>query len=243
MTDGPGTVTVVRDGAVAVVTLCRPAKLNALSAHMETALLEAMESAEVRDSAAVVLTGGPTVFSAGADVRELAAMAPDAIADYYRGSGRVYEVVAALAQPTVAAIAGWCVGGGFELALATDVRVADETAVFSLPEVSIGIVPSSGGTYRLTRAVGPARARDLVLRGRRLGADEALSWGLVAEVLPAGAHVTRAVGIAHELARQPRHALAAAKQLIAAVADTGRDASLLLEQLAYRALTNTGQSR
>jgi enoyl-CoA hydratase/carnithine racemase len=241
VSDEAGTVTVTRDGGVAVVTLCRPAQLNALSTRMETLLLDALGNTEVRDSSAVVLTGGPTVFSAGADTGELAAMTPDAIVGYYRGSGRVYETLAALEQPTVAAVAGWCVGGGFELALATDLRVADETAVFSLPEVGIGIVPSSGGTYRVTRAVGPARARELVLRGRRLSAAEALSWGLVGEGVPAGSHIARAVDIAHELAAQPPRAVAAAKQLIAAAADASRDATLLLEQLAYRALSNTGR--
>ena len=138
----PGRVLVRREGGVAVLTLDRPAKLNALSTHLETELLRAVEGEHVRTSSAVVVTGGGRAFSAGADVTELQTMTTADIAAYYQGSGRVYERFAALPQPTIAAIAGWCVGGGFELALAADFRVADPTAVFSLPEVAIGIVPS-----------------------------------------------------------------------------------------------------
>ena len=237
---GPGRVLVRREGAVAVVTLDRPAKLNALSTHVETELLRAVEGDAVRTSSAVVVTGGDRVFSAGADLTELETMTSADIAAYYRGSGRVYEVFAALPQPTVAAIAGWCVGGGFELALAADFRVADPSAVFRLPEVAIGIVPSSGGTYRLTRAVGPARARDLVLRGRPVEAHEAESWGLLTEVSAPGEHVARAVALAREVAEAPALAVAVAKQLIDAVPGVGRDTALLLERLAYAGLTTRG---
>ncbi|HTI27829.1 MAG TPA: enoyl-CoA hydratase/isomerase family protein, partial [Kutzneria sp.] len=137
-----GDVEVARHGEVAVLTLRREAKLNALSTHLESRLLDAVRSDAVQGSRAVVITGGDKVFSAGADTGELREMTPEAIAEYYRSSGAVYEAVAALPQPTVAAIAGYCLGGGFELALAADLRVADETAVFGLPEVGLGILPS-----------------------------------------------------------------------------------------------------
>jgi enoyl-CoA hydratase/carnithine racemase len=163
---------------------------------------------------------------------------PTSALAYYRGSGAVYETVAAMPQPTVSAIAGYCVGGGLELALATDFRVADTTAVLSLPEVSIGILPSSGGTCRLTRAVGPARARDLILRGRRILAEEAYAWGLLTELTAPGEHVKRAVATAAELATLPAQALGVAKQVIDAAADGSRQSSLLLEQLAYAALSS-----
>ncbi|HSV39931.1 MAG TPA: enoyl-CoA hydratase/isomerase family protein [Nocardioidaceae bacterium] len=231
-----GRVVVRREGPVAIITLDRPAKLNALSTHIETSLLDAVRSPDVTTSSAVVITGGDAVFSAGADVDELAVMTTDSIAAYYRASGRVYEVIADLPQPTISAIAGYCFGGGFELALATDFRVADSSAVFCLPEVAIGIVPSSGGTYRLTKAVGPARARDLILRGRRMGPDEALTWGLLTSVTPPGAHLQAALGLATEIAAQPAAAVAMAKQLINRCAETDRETALLLEQLAYSAL-------
>ena len=237
---GAGNVEVARRDDVALVTLCREAKLNALSTYLESMLLDALRSDEVRTSRAVVVTGGVKVFSAGADVGELREMTPEAIAEYYRGSGAVYEAVAALPQPTVAAIAGYCLGGGFELALAADLRVADESAVFGLPEVGLGILPSSGGITRLVRAIGPARTRDLVLRGRRMSVSEACSWGLVTQTVPAGEHVSRAAAIAEELAGQPPLAVSVAKQVITAATDASRETALLLEQLAYATLNRTG---
>jgi enoyl-CoA hydratase/carnithine racemase len=235
-----GDVEVARHGEVAVLTLRREAKLNALSTHLESRLLDAVRSDAVQGSRAVVITGGDKVFSAGADTGELREMTPEAIAEYYRSSGAVYETVAALPQPTVAAIAGYCLGGGFELALAADLRVADETAVFGLPEVGLGILPSSGGITRLVRAVGPARTRDLVLRGRRMSTVEAHSWGLLTEAVPPGEHLTTALTIAAELAGQPPLAVALAKQVITAATDAPRETALLLEQLAYATLNRIG---
>ena len=140
------------------------------------------------------------MFSAGADVTELRDMTPEAIADYYRGSGSVYEVFAGLPQPTVAAITGYCLGGGLELALAADIRVADPAAVFGFPEIGIGILPSSGGVTRIARIAGAGRARDLVLRGRRFDARQAEQWGIITEIAPPGEHVKQATAIARELA-------------------------------------------
>ena len=234
-----GTVAVRVTGRVAVLTLRREAKLNALSTHLERALDDALRTDDVRTAGAVVVTGGDGVFSAGADVNELREMTPAAIAGYYRDSGAVYEHFAALPQPTVAAIAGYCLGGGFELALAADLRVADESAVFGLPEVGIGIVPSSGGLTRLVRVVGPARARDLILRCRRMNPTEAHGWGLLTEVTPRGTHLARALEIAEELAAQPPLAVEIAKQLIDTATDAPREAALLLERLAYAALNRT----
>ncbi|MEV8564613.1 enoyl-CoA hydratase/isomerase family protein [Streptomyces sp. NPDC051322] len=234
-----GSVHLSRRGDVAVVELRREAKLNALSTHLEARLLDALRSEEVRTSRAVVITGGQRVFSAGADVGELREMTPEAIAEYYRASGAVYETFAALPQPTVAAIAGHCLGGGLELALAADIRIADPSASFALPEVGIGILPSSGGVTRLVRCIGPARTRDLVLRGRRMPAAEAHAWGVLSEVCAPGCHVDRALEIGRELAAQPPLAVSVAKQVIAAATDAPREASLLLEQLAYAALNRT----
>ena len=150
--------------------------------------------------ARVVITGGPRAFSAGADVTEMRGQDPAAILDYYRATGAVYERVAALPQPTIAAIAGWCLGGGLELALACDFRVAEETAQFGLPEVRIGILPSSGGTHRLARLVGAARAKELVLLRERIGAADAAAFGLVTEVVADGGALDRALALARDLA-------------------------------------------
>src|SRR3990172_7134153 len=136
-------VQVRREGAIAVLTLNRPGKLNALSSAAEEALAAAFGSKAVTTSAAVVIAGSGRAFSAGADVHEMRDQSVAAVLEYYRTTGGVYDSVAAIRQPTIAAIHGYCLGGGFELALACDFRVADATAVFGLPEVAIGIVPSS----------------------------------------------------------------------------------------------------
>lgn len=231
-----GTVEVRLDGEVAVLTLAREAKLNALSTHLEGELAAALRADAVRRSGAVVITGGPRVFSAGADTTELPDMTPEAIEAYYRGTGAVYEAVARLPQPTVAAIAGYCLGGGLELALAADLRIADPTAVLGLPEVGLGILPGSGGVHRLVRAAGPALARDLILRARRMDAREALNRGLLTELTGTGGHLSRAVEVAADLAALPRLALTTAKRVIDAAAESSRESTLLLEHLAYAAL-------
>ena len=241
-TIGAGTVEVRRDHDVAVITLRREHKCNALSTHMETALLRALRSSAVESSRAVVVTGGDTVFSAGADVTELREMTTRDIINYYDGSGSVYEVFAGLPQPTVAAITGYCLGGGLELALAADIRIADPAAVFGFPEIDIGILPSSGGLTRIGRAVGAGRARDLVLRGRRFDARQAEQWGIVSEIAGAGEHVKRATEIAHQLAGQSPVALRVTKRVLDASLDSPRDTALLLEQLAYAVLNETGYS-
>lgn len=233
-----GTVEVAREDDIAVVTLRRERKRNALSTHMENALLRALRSPEVESSRAVVVTGGDTVFSAGADVTELRAMTPQAIADYYRASGSVYEVFAGLRQPTVAAITGYCLGGGLELALAADIRIADPAAVFGFPEIGIGILPSSGGVTRIVRTIGAGRARDLVLRGKRFDARQAEQWGVITEITGPGEHVKQATAIARELAEHSPLALSITKQVLDVSLDAPKEAALLLEQLAYSALNN-----
>jgi enoyl-CoA hydratase/carnithine racemase len=235
-------VDVRREGAAAIVVLRREEKLNALSTALEQAISDALDHDDVRASACVVFTGGSRAFSAGADVGELRDMDPAAILAYYRASGGVYERIARLPQPTISAIAGHCLGGGFELALATDLRIADATASFGLPEVGIGIVPSSGGTHRLVRLVGTARTKELVLLGERFGAETALRLGLVTEVVAEGAAVGRALELAERLAALPPVALAVAKQVIDAMPDASYDAGLALERLAYGMLAQTADA-
>jgi enoyl-CoA hydratase/carnithine racemase len=232
-------VTVRRDGAVAVVELRREHKLNALSAVMEERLGAAIASADVRDSRCVVFTGGARAFSAGADVTEFRDADATSVMAYYRGTGDVYERVARLPQATVSAIAGHCLGGGLELALATDLRIAERSATFGLPEVGLGIIPSSGGVLRLTRALGPARAKDLILTGRRLGAEEAHGLGLVTEVVDEGRSLVRALELAGSLGRLPPLALQVAKRTIDLAAESSREAVVLMEQLAYAMLAQT----
>jgi enoyl-CoA hydratase/carnithine racemase len=235
-------VLVRRDGPVAVVTLNRPSKLNALSAAVEQQLLDAVESDEVSTAGAVVVHGAGRSFCAGADVTEFRGLDPRSILDYYAGLGRVYELVADLPVVTIAAIHGYCIGGGFEMSLACDVRVAERTAIFGLPEVALGIVPSSGGLTRLVRAVGPARAKEAMLWHERLSAEQAHSLGLVSEVVDGGNALSTALAGAERVADLPPLAVRIIKQGSEAAAESSRAASLLVEQLSYAALAQTEEA-
>jgi enoyl-CoA hydratase/carnithine racemase len=238
-----GLVQVQARGAACVVALRREEKFNALSTAVEGALTEALDQPEVRRSACVVFTGGERAFSAGADVNEMRDLDPASILAYYRETGGVYERVAALPQPTISAIAGYCLGGGLELALATDFRVAERSATFGLPEVGIGIVPSSGGMHRLVRMLGTARAKELVLVHERFDAEEAGELGLVTEVVPEGGALERALELAERLAALPPLATTLAKQTIDCMPEASREAGLALERLAYGLLAQTGDAR
>jgi enoyl-CoA hydratase/carnithine racemase len=229
-------------GPVALVRLNRPDKLNALSTDLERELGAALSDERVRAAGAVVFAGDERAFSAGADLGEMQeAGAAEALA-YYRDTGGVYDRIAALPQPTIAAIRGWCLGGGFELALACDFRIADRAATFGLPEVEIGILPSSGGTVRLVKAIGAARAKELILLRRRLPAPALAEMGLVSEVVD-GDPEPRALAVAAELAALPRLAVELAKKAADAAADASRESALLIEQLAYAALAEAGGTR
>jgi enoyl-CoA hydratase/carnithine racemase len=236
-------VEVARDGEVAVLRLNRPEKLNAISSEVERALHKALISKAVRQSAAVVVAGEGRAFSAGADISEFEGRSPEEVLRYYRETGGVYEELAALPQPTVAAIHGYCLGGALELALALDFRIADETAVFGFPEVSLGILASSGGLHRVTRLLGPARAKELFLLAERFGADDARRVGLVTEVVEEGKALDRALEVAVRLAALPHDAVAVTKQAIDAASTSPREAALLIERLAYAALAQTGAAR
>ena len=239
----PELVTARREGALCVLTLDRPEKLNALSTALERELLGLLASEEVRASRCVVLTGAGRAFSAGADLGEISRDDPAAIAAYYRDTGDVYERFAALPQPTIAALHGYCLGGGLELALAADFRVADETTVLGLPEVALGIVPSSGGLHRLVRIVGPARAKEAMLLRERLDAPAALALGLVTEVVAEGAALERALELAERLAALPPLAVSVAKQAADLLAESPREAGVAIERLAYGMLAQTEEAR
>jgi enoyl-CoA hydratase/carnithine racemase len=236
-------VATTRDGAVTIVTLSREEKLNALSGELERDLGAALDSDDVRSSACVVLTGAGRAFSAGADITEFRERTPEAVIAYYRETGGVYERVAALPQPTLSAIHGYCLGGGLELALTTDFRIADETAVFGFPEVSLGIIPSSGGTHRLVRLVGPGRAKELFLLGGRLDAAAALSAGLVNEVVGAGTALARALELARQLAELPALAASLTKHAIDVMPEASREAGILIERLAYGMLAQSDEAK
>jgi enoyl-CoA hydratase/carnithine racemase len=230
-------------GRVCVLTLRRPEKLNALSTAVERELQEALVGQAVAEARCVVLTGAGRAFSAGADVTQFRERDPAAIAAYYRETGDVYERLAALPQPTISAIHGYCLGGALELALATDFRVADETAQLGFPEASLGLACGSGGIHRLARLVGAGRAKELLLLRSRFSAAEALAFGVVTEVVPEGKALDRALELAEQLAELPPLAVTTIKQLADVMPEASREAGILLERIGYGMLAQTPEAQ
>lgn len=216
------------DGRLGVLRIDRP-PVNALDQSMWDALHDV--TASLHDNSpyrAVVVTGGPKHFSAGADVKELVALTPEVFDARNRVLQRALHALATAPQITVAAVNGYALGGGCELALAADFRIAGHGAVLGLPEVTLGIMPGSGGTQRLAHIVGLARAKDLILSGRRVGADEALRIGLVDRSVEDDEVFPVAVERALTYARGPL-ALKYAKNAIDASVSLPIDAGLALE--------------
>jgi enoyl-CoA hydratase len=224
-------VLVERDGAIAVVLLNRPEQLNALSDELMRELVTALTELD-RDEAvrAIVLGGSERAFAAGADIGELAQAS--AIDLYYQRRIERWDAIRGLWTPLIAAVSGYCLGGGCELAMACDLIVASESAQFGQPETGLGIIPGAGGTQRLTRAVGKALAMDVILSGRRLSADEALSAGLVARVVPNETWLEEAKGLAREIAEKGPVATRLAKESVDRAFDTTLTAGLEAERRA-----------
>lgn len=202
-----------RRGAIAVFTLQRPEALNALSDELVSELLDKLEAADRDDAVRVhVLTGGTKVFAAGADIK---GMAQASAAEMNRRDPLApWDRFGRLAKPLIAAVNGFALGGGNELAMNADLIVAGEDAVFGQPEILIGVMPGAGGTVRLPRLVGRLRAMEALLTGRRLVAREALDWGLVNAVVPAGQALPEALRLAELVASRPAEAV---RQIKAAV--------------------------
>lgn len=238
----PELIEVRREGSACVVRFRREQKLNAISSQVEEEICAAVQTPEVREASAVIFTGGERVFSAGADLNEMTGLDPTAIVSYYEGSGDYAERVADLPQPTFCAISGYCLGGGLELALATDFRIADRSAIFGLPEVGLGILPSSGGTHRLVQMFGPVRAKELILLRERVGPEDALRLGLITELVGEGQALSRALEHAERLAGLPQLAVRVTKRVIDSMADGTRAAGLELERLAYGLLAQTPEA-
>jgi len=224
---------------VALVTLDRPEALNALSFDLLDALVETLETLDRGGRCrAVVITGsGERAFAAGADIRELA---PQTAASLTSG-GRFgsWDRIAAIGLPLIAAVRGFALGGGCELAMACDMIVAAEDAQFGQPEIRIGVMPGAGGTQRLTQAIGKARAMELILTGRSLSAREAAGAGLVTTVVPAAATVDAALELAARIASMPPIAVRAAKAAVLDAADRQLRDGLARERAAFFALFDT----
>jgi enoyl-CoA hydratase len=193
--------------------LNRPQQLNALSDQLMEELVSALQELDADEAVrCIVLGGNDRAFAAGADIGELAGASP--IELYYARRIERWDAIRALWTPLVAAVSGYCLGGGCELALACDLVVASESAKFGQPETSLGIIPGAGGTQRFTRAVGKALAMDVILSGRMLSADEALAAGLVARVVSKEAWLVEAKRVAREIASKGPVATRLAKEAV-----------------------------
>jgi enoyl-CoA hydratase len=201
------------DGPVGIVTLNRPKQLNALAGPLMEELVAALEEHEANPSIrALVITGGSSVFAAGADVKEIAdASTVDMLVRNRIGQ---WDRIKRVSKPVIAAVAGYALGGGCELAMLCDVIVAAENARFGQPEINVGLMPGAGGTARLTRTVGKFVAMDLVLTGRMLSAEDAFRYGLVARVVPPELVVEEAVRLGKELAAKPPISVRLAKEAV-----------------------------
>jgi enoyl-CoA hydratase/carnithine racemase len=215
---------------VGTLRLDRP-PMNALDTATQDRLRELAEEASVRDDVrAVVIYGGEKVFAAGADIKEMQAMDHAAMVVRSKALPDSFTAVARIPKPVVAAVTGYALGGGCELALCADIRIAGEGAKLGQPEILLGLIPGAGGTQRLSRLVGPAKAKDMIFTGRQVKAPEALAMGLVDRVVPDGEVYEQASAWAAQLAAGPAIALRAAKESVDVGLEADIDTGLAVER-------------
>jgi enoyl-CoA hydratase/carnithine racemase len=224
-----------KDSGIAVLTLDREAARNALDEALIGALHEALDTLQKEHARALVITGaGSRAFASGADIAELLQRKREDA--WRRINSALFAKIEAFPAPTVAGINGYALGGGLELALACDLRVASEAAKLGQPEVSLGIIPGAGATYRLPRIIGVGRAKDLILTARVIDANEALQMGLVNRVVPAAQLVDAAVLLAEQCAKHSAAALRLAKEAVDTHAFGAKDAAMAFESTAQAVL-------
>jgi enoyl-CoA hydratase/carnithine racemase len=227
------------EGGVATIRIDRP-KMNALSSQVQEEIREAATEASTRDDVrAVVVYGGEKVFAAGADIKEMADLSyTDMVARSVRLQS-AFTTVAKIPKPVVAAVTGYALGGGCELAMCADIRIAGEGATLGQPEILLGIIPGAGGTQRLTRLVGPAKAKDIIFTGRFVKADEALRIGLVDQVVPDDEVYDAALAWARRFSSAASFALRAAKEAVDRGLEVDLETALEIERLEFAALFAT----
>lgn len=227
---------------VAVVRINRPEAKNALNSAVRHQLAEHFRELARRDDIrAVVLTGGEQFFVAGADIKEFATATP--IEMYNRHTELLWDPVGRCPKPVIAAVNGFALGGGCELAMHCDIIVAGESARFAQPEVKLGLMPGAGGTQRLVRAVGKFQAMRIALTGCMVKAPEALAIGMVSEVVPDDQTLTRALALASEIAALPPLAVQQIKEVMLAGADLPLDSALTLERKAFQLLFDSADQK
>ena len=223
------TILVDREDRVGIITLNRPQALNALNSQV---MVEVTTAAAEFDAdpgiGAIVITGNATAFAAGADIKEMATLSFSEVfdADFFAAWGKL----AAVRTPTIAAVAGYALGGGCELAMMCDLIIAADTAKFGQPEIKLGVLPGMGGSQRLTRAIGKAKAMDLILTGRNIDAAEAERSGLVSRVVPADDLLTEAKAVATTISRMSRSAARMAKEAVNRAFESTLTEGLLYER-------------
>jgi len=227
------------EGGVATIRLDRP-PMNALNFEIQDALpAAAREATARRDVFAVIVYGGEKVFAAGADIKEMQTMSYTDMVDRSAALQAAFTVIARIPKPTVAAITGYALGGGCELALSCDFRVAGENAKLGQPEVLLGIIPGAGGTQRLSRLVGPSRAKDIIFSGRFVSADEALRIGLVDEVVAPDDVYAAARRRAERYVGGPAYAIRAAKEAVDRGLEVDLGTGLEIERMQFASLFAT----
>jgi enoyl-CoA hydratase/carnithine racemase len=227
------------DGAVGTILLERP-PMNAISRQVQDEIRAVAAEASARsDVRAVIVYGGPKVFAAGADIKEMVTWSYADVAAAGAELQASFTAVARIPKPTVAAITGYALGGGLELALCCDFRVAGDNTKLGQPEISLGIIPGAGGTQRLPRLVGPSRAKDIVFTGRFVGADEALSIGLVDRVVAPDEVYASARALVERYTTGPAFALRAAKEAIDRGLDVDLSTGLEIERVQFAGLFAT----
>jgi enoyl-CoA hydratase len=225
-------VLVEHDGPVAIVTLNRPQQLNALSYALVKDLSLAMQALDEDDNTRVIIvTGGEKVFAAGADIKEMADVGP--FDDPVKARLAYRDRINGISKPVIAAVSGFALGGGCELAMSCDIIVASETACFGQPEANLGIIPGSGGTQRLERTLGKYRAMEMILAGEFLAANDAARLGLVNRVVPVELLLDEARALAKKIAAKPVLAVKAAKQAVLKSANTSLDDGLDYERKSF----------
>ncbi len=227
---------------VRLLRLNRPDKRNAISTALLLAIAEALEEGDATEAiGCLVMTGGDKIFAAGADIGEMAPkLAPEGLADMRPA---LWRRIRAIRKPIIAAVEGWCLGAGNELMMCCDIAVASREAKFGQPETNLGIIPGAGGGATLARIIGRSRAMAMVLTGKPITAEEALQFGLVAEICDPGAATGRAVELAQEIAARAPLAMQQGKAVVKAVFDQPHNAHLDFERQAFSLLFSTADKK
>jgi enoyl-CoA hydratase len=222
-------IIVTQESGYAIVQFNRPEVLNAINMQLMAELVDALENLDKDDAVrCVILTGNEKAFAAGADIKEMADAS--AVEMLLRDQFARWDKIRKIKKPIIAAVSGFALGGGCELAMSCDMIIASETARFGQPEINIGVMPGAGGTQRLTRAVGKAKAMEFVLTGKTFTAEEANRWGLVNKVVPVEYYLQEAKDLAKEIAGKPPVAVRLAKEAVLKAFDTTIEGGLEFER-------------